>query len=92
MSEVKSTAEHAAPAPAGKFSKPAPVQDEKRAVATRHLFVCFIVCLTLWAGIYTAQATGDMSTRLALGLAAAVLAAGSFYAGTWKQFMWPKEV
>lgn len=93
MSETKNTAKPAAASTtAGKFTKPATEQDAKRALATRRMIVCFIVCLALWVGIFTAQATGDMSTRLALGLAAVVLAAGSFYAGTWKQYMWPEEV
>lgn len=92
MNEVKNNQKHAAaPAPAKRFSKPVLSFDVKRALATRRLFTCLIVCMVLWTGIYTAQATGDMSTRLAQGLSAVVLAVGSFYAGTWKQFMWPKE-
>lgn len=93
MSETKNTPKNAAAsAPAGKFSKPAPVQDEKRRQATHRLIVRLIVCLAAAAGIYTAQATGDMSARLALLLSGAVLATAAFYVGTWKQFMWPKEV
>jgi hypothetical protein len=89
MSETKKTPK---PAAAGKFTKSAPAKEEKRVLATRHLFICLVVCFAAWVGIYTAQATGDMSTRLALGLSAAVLTAGAFYAGRWAQYMWPKEV
>lgn len=65
---------------AGKFSNPA---TPDRTAVMRPMFVCVIVCLVIWAGIYTAHATGDMSARLALGMAAAVLAVGSFRAGAW---------
>jgi hypothetical protein len=56
------------------------------------MVTCAVICLALWVGLYIAQTTGDMSTRLALGLAAVVMAAAAFYTGTWVQFMWPKEV
>ena len=70
---------------AGKFSKS---EDKKRTGAARHLFFSFLLCSALWAGVYTAQATGDMSVRLALGLAAIVLAGGAFYAGAVSQAAW----
>ena len=94
MSETKTNAKPA-PVTGGKFTKPAEkhaVQDDKRAQATHHLIVRLIVGLAVAAGIYTAQATGDMSARLALLLAGAVLAGTAYWVGTWKQFMWPKEV
>lgn len=94
MSAVNNTAPAAA---ASKTTRTAPEKAkeanllaERRAKCMRRLFVRLIACMAAWAGIYTAQATGDMSTRLALGLAAAVLAAGAFYAGAWSQFMWCK--
>ena len=90
MSETKTTTKPAA-ATAGKFSKPAAAQDEKRRQATHRLIVRLVICLAAAAGIYTVQTTGDMSGRLALLLAGAVLAVGAYYVGTWKQFMWPKE-
>lgn len=73
------------PNPSGKFTKS---EDKKRSGAARHLFLCFLLCAALWAGIYTAQATNDMSARLALGLAAVVLACGSFYFGAVSQAAW----
>jgi hypothetical protein len=79
------------PAAAGKFSAPT-TNEQKRIQATRHMVTCAVICLALWVGLYIAQTTGDMSTRLALGLAAVVMAAAAFYTGTWVQFMWPKEV
>lgn len=75
----------------GKFSKPSS-QEQKRIRATRHMIACVVLCAVIWAGLYIVQTTGDMSTRLALGLAAVVMAAAAFYTGTWVQFMWPKEV
>lgn len=90
MSETKNTTKPAAAA-AGKFSAPA-TKEHKRIRATRHMIACLATCLILWAGLYIAQTTGDMSTRLALGLAAVVMTAAAFYTGTWVQFMWPKEV
>jgi hypothetical protein len=76
MSETKT----AKPATAGKFSKPEPAEQNP---ATRQMVVNVFVCVVLWLGIYAAHMTGDMSTRLALGLAAAVLAVGAFRTGTW---------
>ena len=93
MSETKTTTKPAAAsAPAGKFSKSATAQDEKRAKASHRLFVRLLICLAAAVGVYTALTTGDLSIRLALLLAGAVLAAAAFYAGVWVQFMWPKEV
>lgn len=88
MSEINTATK---PAGTGKFSTPS-TKEQKRTKATRHMVACAVVCLTLWIGLYIAQTTGDMSTRLALGLAAVVMAAAAFYTGTWVQFMWPKEV
>lgn len=88
MSETKTITK---PAGTGKFSAPA-TKEHKRIQATRHMVTCAVICLALWVGLYIAQTTGDMSTRLALGLAAVVMAAAAFYTGTWVQFMWPKEV
>lgn len=76
------------PRPAGRSTS---AQDEKRARATRRLIGYLVGCLTLWAGIYVVNLTGHMSDTLSQYLAAAVLAAGSFRAGSWLQFMWPKE-
>lgn len=88
MDEIKSVTKSAH---GGKFSTPA-TPDQKRIRATRRLAICLAICLAIWTGLYIAQATGDMSTRLALGLAAVVMTAAAFYTGTWAQFMWPKEV
>lgn len=90
MSEPKTTPKPAA-APAGKFSAPT-TKEQKRIRATRHMVATAVACVVIWTGLYIAQTTGDMSTRLALGLAAVVMTAAAFYTGTWVQFMWPKEV
>ncbi len=89
MSDPKNTAETRGGArPAGRSTS---AQDEKRARATRRLIGYLASCLTLWAGIYVANLTGHMSAQLSQYLAAAILVAGSFRAGAWLQFMWPKE-
>lgn len=53
--------------------------------ATRRLAVQLFGCLAAGACIVLAHATGDMSTRLALILAATDLAVGAFNTGAWSQ-------
>lgn len=53
--------------------------------ATRHLAVQLFGCLVAGACIVLAHATGDMSARLSLILAATDLAVGAFNTGAWSQ-------
>lgn len=92
MREAKNAASATVPsASVGKYYKPTTAKEIKRSQATHRLVVRLTVCLAAIAGIYTVQVTGDMSTRLALSLGAAVLTAGAFFTGRWCQFMWAKE-
>lgn len=53
--------------------------------ATRRLAVQLFGCLAAGACIALAHATGDMSARLSLILAATDLAVGAFNTGAWSQ-------
>ena len=75
-------------APKHAMSKAAP---SKRARATHKLLIRLAVCLVVAVGVYVAQATGDLSGRLALILTGVVVAVGAFCAGIWAQYMWTVE-
>ena len=63
----------------------------KVSAATRRLAIQLFSCVAVNACIVLAHATGDMSTRLSLGLTGVVLVAGGFCIGAWHQFRARKE-